>query len=918
MRHHRGKKEAADRYSKQGDYLDRGVGLGELLSMAADVVDEEHPGCLGVTLLRALQSLDLVLPQPVSLDPALVLWALQKSAKAAEPPPDLESLRRHEQRLTEKAEEFDQLLPVVRAASAPADSSAARRLSPPVKRQATGTTSRSLGVSSGGLSDATDGGHSQEIHPISSMTSRKISRVIETYVSAVQRMDKVPSRSHGGVLRRIYLTVDDPSASLASRLFAIVTMVTILVSTVSFAMESLPAFQERKPECAELLASGLRPTAEACRPQPVGAFWHVEAACIGIFTFDYVLRVATVGARCATVPAAVREALAYARQPLNIVDIVAIAPFWVKVALGEGKLPSVLSVLRLFRIFRVFKLGKHHRGLKMFTKVIMLCGRPLFILAFFNLMIIVLFASLMYLAEGQRFSVASQFTEAVFDACSNRTVPARFPTGVFVRRDKMGQKDVPTPYHSIPYCMWWVVVTLTTVGYGDYAPTTYTGKAIGAACFYMGVLFLALPITVLGHNFDIVYNFEHGGHGGPYRRSYRPTPSRQAVSPTATVSSFGRVRTSDSQKTFRRSLSLYNHPFGSAPWFPSCPGLRKKVFVFFEHPSASKLGKFMSLIIMFTIFAMTVLLVIESIPEFRVTSDKCEPGQLTVENCQPQPGKHFYIVEVVGISIFSVDYLARVLTVHAVAPEDCGLRGQFHKANASPFWITVMYSCQWLNIIDLLAITPFYGELITGSRGDGTGAALRVLRLVRLFRVLRVPKLNAGVVMFLRVLGDSVPALSILAFMTLVACLFFASCIVYAEGENYSVDYFQEEYPYGTYVRPTADGLDVEVSPFTSVVYAFWWFFTTATTVGYGDDYPTTTGGRLVGVLCTYSGIILLAMPVTIVGGNFGKHYAVWAAELEGSRARGTEPKDASSEAAAAPPFIWRQAAKFRDWLGHA
>ena len=57
-------------------------------------------------------------------------------------------------------------------------------------------------------------------------------------------------------------------------------------------------------------------------------------------------------------------------------------------------------------------------------------------------------------------------------------------------------------------------------------------------------------------------------------------------------------------------------------------------------------------------------------------------------------------------------------------------------------------------------------------------------------------------------------------------------------------------------------------------------FFTTATTVGYGDDYPTTLGGRLVGVMTFYTGIILLALPVTIVGGSFNKYYPEWLKEF--------------------------------------
>merc|ERR1711977_810291 len=80
--------------------------------------------------------------------------------------------------------------------------------------------------------------------------------------------------------------------------------------------------------------------------------------------------------------------------------------------------------------------------------------------------------------------------------------------------------------------------------------------------------------------------------------------------------------------------------------------------------------------------------------------------------------------------------------------------------------------------------------------------------------------------------------------------------------------------------RPTAIGYGDEVSPFRSIAYAFWWFFTTVTTVGYGDDYPTSTAGRCVGVATFYSGIILFTLPVTVVGGCFNKYYPDWVKDF--------------------------------------
>ncbi|CAL1143631.1 unnamed protein product [Cladocopium goreaui] len=119
-------------------------------------------------------------------------------------------------------------------------------------------------------------------------------------------------------------------------------------------------------------------------------------------------------------------------------------------------------------------------------------GLPLAILMFFNTIFGIIFASAMFYFEGSDYSVDPQFTNS------------SFPTGVFVRKDADGN-DILTPFRSIPVALWWVFTTTTTVGYGDMAPTSHTGRALGVMCFYIGIIFLALPIGVLSSNFEAAY-----------------------------------------------------------------------------------------------------------------------------------------------------------------------------------------------------------------------------------------------------------------------------------------------------------------------------------------------------------------------------------------------------------------------------
>ena len=219
--------------------------------------------------------------------------------------------------------------------------------------------------------------------------------------------------------------------------------------------------------------------------------------------------------------------------------------------------------------------------------------------------------------------------------------------------------------------------------------------------------------------------------------------------------------------------------------------------------------------------------------------------------------------------IFSVEYLARALTVHAATFEEAGL-----SKNYGGVMNTIRYLTTALNLVDLIAIVPFYVELISSSGGGGL-AVLRVLRLARVFRIFKMGKYSSGAVMVIRCIAESVPALSILFFMSALFCVLFASCMYFAEGANFSVAdrWINGGYPYGVYVRPTVDGYGEELSPFRSIPFGFWWFFTTTTTVGYGDFYPTTTAGKFVGGATFFAGIVLLALPITIIGGNFSRFY---------------------------------------------
>lgn len=174
------------------------------------------------------------------------------------------------------------------------------------------------------------------------------------------------------------------------------------------------------------------------------------------------------------------------------------------------------------------------------------------------------------------------------------------------------------------------------------------------------------------------------------------------------------------------------------------------------------------------------------------------------------------------------------------------------------------FFCDIMVIVDIAAVAPWYiGWIIPGDAVD-----LSFLRAVRLLRVIRAVKLgnsSAGVKVFVVALKKSVPQLASMLFFMLVACIIFAS------------------------LEFSFEKMD-ETSMFTSIPSTIWWCIVTMTTVGYGDSYPVTVWGKLVAIVAMLSGILIFALPITVIGSNYESAYRLevmtrlildWKAEVK-------------------------------------
>jgi len=666
----------------------------------------------------------------------------------------------------------------------------------------------------------------------------------------------LPGAYHGGFIHRVFLLFEAPMESKLGRVIDIGVLVTIIASTIAFILETIPEFRHRPAECGRLQELNLPLTTEACEPVPDSSFAVVEAICVVIFSVDYLARMLTVHSSDLPGSNGFIRTLRYAAQFLNVVDFIAVAPFYVELILGGGS-GAALRIIRLARILRLLKLGKHNAGVKIVLEVFELSRQPLLILVALNCIVVVLFASIIFYTEGQRFSVESQWL-------------GDHPTGVYVRQDSTLLADEVTPFRSIPYAGWWVCVTMTTVGYGDYSPSTIVGKLVGVVSFYVGMIFLALPITVLSSNFQLVIESKM-----KTAASSASDKSEQVVNEVAMSIC---KSNKDAMKSRQKSMQVDKlRPSQSVAIVPT---YRWQTFISLEDEESGRFAKIWSLFMMGTTMASVIAIIFESMPGFNDTPSQCSVARPTVADCTPVPRPVFGIVEVVSIVIFTVDYALRAATVHAALPSELGFPPELGKCA-----VTLYYMKKPMNAIDVAAILPFYFERIVG-KGGGLGV-LRVLRLIRVFRILKTPTLRSGANMLLAVVLDSAIAIIGVFLATILICSFFASCIYFAEGTNYSVDpVVIIDYPQGAYIRPTADGHGIEPTPFSSILYSFWWFFVTACTVGYGDDYPTTTAGRMIGIIVFFVGILLIAIVMTVISANFMNHYPAWVSAFQNEKCK--------------------------------
>ncbi len=173
-------------------------------------------------------------------------------------------------------------------------------------------------------------------------------------------------------------------------------------------------------------------------------FRAAEWGFTALFTVEYLLRLA-----------AVRRPLAWATSAFGIVDLLAVLPTYLALVVPGAQTLLVLRALRLLRIFRILKLAEFLREAAMLRTALAGSRRKILVFLGTVMILVLIIGSLIYLVEGE--------------------------SAGFV---------------SIPLSMYWAIVTLTTVGYGDLAPQSGLGRLLASVVMLLGYSILAVPTGI--------------------------------------------------------------------------------------------------------------------------------------------------------------------------------------------------------------------------------------------------------------------------------------------------------------------------------------------------------------------------------------------------------------------------------------
>lgn len=245
--------------------------------------------------------------------------------------------------------------------------------------------------------------------------------------------------------------------------------------------------------------------------------------------------------------------------------------------------------------------------------------------------------------------------------------------------------------------------------------------------------------------------------------------------------------------------------------------IQRKIWLLFSVPESSFSARVIALVSVIVILLSVIIPCIETMEEVsEFSSDEQKNPEIT--------NSPYSRVEMACYIWFTVELIVR-----------------FASAAQKISFLTSL-----MNIIDILTVLPYYLVLVLEGSISGSLAVLRIARMTRILRIFKLSRYSSGMRILMYSFYTSIRELGM--FM-----IFISVCIMVSSSAAFYAEYQDEK------------------SSFTSIPDAFWWSVNTITTVGYGDQYPVTWSGKLVGIILTVVGVLVICLPVFLFVANFTK-----------------------------------------------
>ena len=245
--------------------------------------------------------------------------------------------------------------------------------------------------------------------------------------SVLKKKHVVPSRK---CQREVWKICEIPDSSRLARMVNLFSLLAIICSASVLFIDTLPAIKSTKTMTSATNFTSISTKdviyeKSTISPEKFKIISIVETCNIAWFTFELLVRFIVSP-----------EKRHFFLRPLNVIDLIAIVPFYISLFITSSSVVTplyILRVLRLSRVFRVMKFSQYISTMKVLGKTVRECMGDLWTMCFLNLLGTVLFGSTTYYCESL---------------------------------------NEGTKFESIPVACWWATVTITTVGYGDLVPRT--------------------------------------------------------------------------------------------------------------------------------------------------------------------------------------------------------------------------------------------------------------------------------------------------------------------------------------------------------------------------------------------------------------------------------------------------------------